>query len=128
MKPMARAQQQGAVTLIMVLVLVLLATLASGYSSRDILLGQASSQSLGRAQEARLAAQAALASAEAQLLQTLEAPPDSLDPLTPSITDPFADTALQQARHVAEQAELVLHERVGDDVDVVGHGVGLSSR
>ena len=62
MKPMARAQQQGAVTLIMVLVLVLLAPLASGYSSRGILLGQASSQSLGRAQEARLAAQAALAS------------------------------------------------------------------
>ena len=97
MKPMAPAQQQGAVTLIMVLVLVLLATLASGYSSRGILLGQASSQSLGRAQEARLAAQAALASAEAQLLQTLEAPPDSPDPLTTSITDPFADSELQQA-------------------------------
>lgn len=88
MKAIAHPSQHGAVTLIMVLALVLLATLASAYSSRSILLGQASSLSLGRAQQARLAAQAALASAEAGLRQQLD---DSATAI-----DPFADALKRQ--------------------------------
>lgn len=60
---------RGAATLLMVLGLVLLATLASAYSSRAVLTDLLASQGLARAAQARLAAQAALATAEAELLQ-----------------------------------------------------------
>ena len=62
-------QQQGAATLLLVLGLVLLATLASAWSSRAILIDLLASQGMTRAAQARLAAQAALATAEATLLQ-----------------------------------------------------------
>ena len=61
--------ERGAATLLLVLGLVLLATLASAYSSRAVLTDLLASQGLARAAQARLAAQAALATAEAVLLQ-----------------------------------------------------------
>lgn len=61
--------QRGAATLLLVLGLVLLATLASAYSSRAVLADLLASQGMARAAQARLAAQAALATAEAALLQ-----------------------------------------------------------
>lgn len=60
--------ERGGATLMMVLALVLLATLASAYSSRSVLTEQLVSQGLDRTVQARLAAQAALATAEAELL------------------------------------------------------------
>jgi len=63
------APQRGAATLLLVLGLVLLATLASAYSSRAVLADLLASQSLARAAQARLAAQAALATAESMLLR-----------------------------------------------------------
>lgn len=61
--------EQGAATLLLVLGLVLLATLASAYSSRAVLTDLLASQGLARGAQARLAAQAALATAESALLQ-----------------------------------------------------------
>ena len=61
--------ERGAATLLLVLGLVLLATLASAYSSRAVLADLLASQGLARAAQARLQAQAAMASAEAALLQ-----------------------------------------------------------
>ena len=58
------APQRGAATLLLVLGLVLLATLASAYSSRAVLTDLLASQGMARAAQARLAAQAALATAE----------------------------------------------------------------
>ena len=65
-----RFTERGATTLLLVLGLVLLATLASAYSSRAVLTDLLASQGLARAAQARLAAQAALATAEAALLET----------------------------------------------------------
>ena len=65
----AAVLQRGAATLLLVLGLVLLATLASAYSSRAVLADLLASQGLARAAQARLAAQAALATAESILLQ-----------------------------------------------------------
>lgn len=62
-------RQQGAATLLMVLCLVLLATLASAWSSRAVLMDQLTSQTRGQAQQARNASQAALATAQADVLR-----------------------------------------------------------
>ena len=70
----SRKQQGGAATLLLVLGLVLLATLASAWSSRAVLMDMLGSQSRGQAQQARLAAQAALATAQADVLQAFAAP------------------------------------------------------
>ena len=59
----------GAATLLLVLGLVLLATLASAYGSRAVLAELLASQGLARAALARLQAQAAMATAEAALLR-----------------------------------------------------------
>ncbi len=69
MTPALQARQSGAATLLLVLGLVLLATLGSAYSSRAVLADLLASQGMARAAQARLAAQAALATAEAALLQ-----------------------------------------------------------
>ena len=69
MTPALQARQSGAATLLLVLGLVLLATLGSAYSSRAVLADLLASQGMVRAAQARLAAQAALATAEAALLQ-----------------------------------------------------------
>lgn len=61
--------QHGATTLLLVLAMVMLATLASAYGSRSILIDLMASQGIGRASEARLSAQAAMATAEAALMQ-----------------------------------------------------------
>lgn len=68
--------ERGAVTLLLVMGLVLLATLASAYSSRAVLTELLVSQGLDRGAQARLAAQAALATAEAVLLQPQTLSPD----------------------------------------------------
>ena len=69
MSASATDRQRGAATLVLVLGLVLLATLASAYSSRAVLTDLLASQGMARAAQAQLAAQAALASAEAELLR-----------------------------------------------------------
>lgn len=63
-----RPPSRGAAQLLLVLVLVGLAALASAMASRSVLSDMLAVQAWGRAQEARLAAQAALATAEAELL------------------------------------------------------------
>ena len=60
--------------MLLVLGLVLLATLASAWSSRAVLMDRLGSQSRGQAQQARLAAQAALATAQADVLQAFAGP------------------------------------------------------
>lgn len=77
----AADRQRGATTLVLVLGLVLLATLASAYSSRAVLTDLLASQGMARAAEAQLAAQAALASAEAELLRPQASSPDQ-DPFS----------------------------------------------
>lgn len=67
-----RSSQLGAATLLMVLGLVLLATLASGLSSRTVLMDLLTTQSFGQSLHARHAAQGALATAEAQIQQIFE--------------------------------------------------------
>ena len=69
-------RQQGAATLWLVLGLVMLATLASAYSSRAILMDLLTSQGMARAAQARWAAQSALATAEMLLLQPEAGTPD----------------------------------------------------
>ncbi len=76
MSPRPPPSERGAVTLLLVLGLVLLATLASAYSSRAVLTDLLVSQGLDRSAQARLAAQAALATAEAVLLQVQTLSPD----------------------------------------------------
>jgi len=76
---------RGAATLLLVLGLVLLATLASAYSSRTVLADLLASQGLARATQARWMAQAALATAEAALLQP-EASAPTVHPLNASPT------------------------------------------
>ncbi|MFM7026518.1 MAG: hypothetical protein ACKOWC_10735 [Limnohabitans sp.] len=68
--------QQGAATLLLVLALVLLATLASTYSSRAILSDLLASQGMGRASQARLSTHAAMATAESALMQADASTPD----------------------------------------------------
>jgi hypothetical protein len=68
------APQRGAATLLLVLGLVLLATLASAWSSRAVLMDLLTTQTRSQSQQARHAAQAALATAESDLLQMFSAP------------------------------------------------------
>ena len=73
----AAREQSGAITLLVALGLVVLASLASFYSSRSVLMDQSAGHNHARAAQARLAAQAALATAQGELAQ--QAPPyDSL--------------------------------------------------
>ena len=60
-------RQHGAITLLVVIGLVVLASLASFYSTRSVLMDQLASNNHARASQARLAADAALASAQATL-------------------------------------------------------------
>ncbi len=81
-------RQHGATTLLLVLGLVLLATLASAWSSRAVLIDLLTSQTRGQALQARSAAQAALATGQADVL-------DAFGQSVPQ--DPFADQALRAA-------------------------------
>lgn len=85
-----RPSQRGAATLLMVLGLVLLATLASGLSSRAVLMDLLTTQSFGQSLHARHAAQAALATAEAQILQIFDstAPPQTWPLSNPKVVCP----------------------------------------
>lgn len=58
------APQRGAITLLVAIGLVMLASLASFYSARSVLLDQLASHNHARASQARLAAEAALASTQ----------------------------------------------------------------
>ena len=82
------AHQRGAATMLLVLGLVLLATLASAWSSRAVLMDLLSSQTRGQALQARAAAQAALATAQADVLKAFgQTVPE----------DPFASQVLRTA-------------------------------
>ena len=59
--------QPGAITLLVAIALVVLAALASFYSSRSVLMDQLAGQNHARASQARLMAEAALASAQADI-------------------------------------------------------------
>ena len=59
--------QHGAITLLVAIALVVLAALASFYSSRSVLMDQLAGQNHARASQARLLAEAALASAQADI-------------------------------------------------------------
>ncbi len=59
--------QRGAITLLVAIALVVLAALASFYSSRSVLMDQLAGQNHARATQARLMAEAALASAQADI-------------------------------------------------------------
>lgn len=61
--------QTGAITLLVAIGLVALASLASFYSSRSVLMDQLAGQNHTRAAQSRLAAQAALATAQADMTQ-----------------------------------------------------------
>jgi Tfp pilus assembly protein PilX len=61
------APQRGAITLLVAIGLVLLASLVGFYSARSVLLDQLTSHNHARASQARLAAEAALASAQAMV-------------------------------------------------------------
>lgn len=63
-------RQNGAITLLVAMGLVILASLASFYSARSVLMDQLASHNHARASQARLAANAALASAQATLPST----------------------------------------------------------
>lgn len=64
-RPPHMAPQGGAITLLVAIGLVVLASLVSFYSARSVLLDQLASHNHARASQARLAADAALASAQA---------------------------------------------------------------
>jgi hypothetical protein len=68
-------REQGAATLLLVLGLVLLASLASAWSSRAVLVDLLGSQTRGQVQQARSAAQAALATAQADVLRSFAQSP-----------------------------------------------------
>ena len=70
--------QRGAITLLVAIGLVVLASLVSFYSARSVLVDQLANHNHARASEARLAADAALASAQAA---TAAAYPAQLNPL-----------------------------------------------
>ena len=63
-------RQSGAITLLVAIGLVILASLTSFYSTRSVLMDQLASQNHASANQARLAADAALASAQAALTGT----------------------------------------------------------
>ena len=78
--------QRGAASLLLVLGLVVLATLVSGLASRAVLMDLLTTQARGQSLQARHAAQAALAAAEADLLLAFGQMP---------ATDPFADASMR---------------------------------
>lgn len=84
----ATREERGAATLLLVLGLVLLATLASAWSSRAVLMDLRTSQTRGQAQQARNAAQAALATAQADVLRAFA---------QPGAEDLFADKTMSLA-------------------------------
>ena len=86
--PVKPRHERGAATLLMVMGLVLLATLASAWSSRAVLMDLVGSRTREQAQQARNAAQAALATALAEVMR-------AFDPS--SAWDPFADPLLRVA-------------------------------
>ena len=63
-------RQRGAITLLVAIGLVILASLTSFYSARSVLMDQMASQNHARAKQSQLAAEAALASAQAVLSAT----------------------------------------------------------
>jgi Tfp pilus assembly protein PilX len=67
MKPSARLGQSGAITLLVAITLVMLASLASFYSARSVLLDRLASNQQGHATQSRLSAEAALAWSRAEL-------------------------------------------------------------
>ena len=71
----AHRHEQGATTLLLVLGLVVLASLASAWSSRAVLMDLLGSQTRGQVQQARSAAQAALATAQADVLHSFAQAP-----------------------------------------------------
>lgn len=100
-----RRAAPGAITLLMAIGLVVLASLASFYSTRSVLVDQLASQNHAHAHQARLAAQAALAWAQADLAAGRN--PSPLDWTTPGacplgITGPqWQCIALPPAPHPA---------------------------
>ena len=86
MKRPTPCRQLGAATLLLVLGLVLLGTLASAWSSRAVLTDLLSTQARSRSLQARGAAQAALAAAQADVLQAF-----ALAPAGDGFTDPAHD-------------------------------------
>lgn len=69
-RPHPARQQTGAITLLVALTLVMLASLASFYSARSVLMDQLASHNHARASQARLAAEAALATAQGTVAGT----------------------------------------------------------
>ncbi|MBD8050616.1 hypothetical protein [Limnohabitans radicicola] len=65
--PQTTDAQHGAITLLVAIALVVLAALAGFYSSRSVLMDQLAGQNHARASQARLLAEAALASAQADI-------------------------------------------------------------
>lgn len=63
-------QQTGAITLLVAIGLVILASLASFYSSRSVLMDRLATQNHANASQARWAAEAALASAQAEFMKS----------------------------------------------------------
>ena len=86
--PSVAGGETGAATLLLVLGLVLLATLASAWSSRAVLVNLLTSQTRGQSHQAQSAAQAALATAEADVLRAFD---------SPQAQSPFSDKALSIA-------------------------------
>ena len=80
----ARASARGAANWLLVLGLLLMASLASAWSLRAVWLDLLGTQARSQAQQARWAAQAALASGQAVLQQTLS--PQAPDPFSASTT------------------------------------------
>ena len=75
MTPVRRPSvQSGAITLLVAIGLVVLAALASFYSSRSVLMDQLAGHNHARAAQSRMAAEAALAWAEADLGQHSSTP------------------------------------------------------
>ena len=66
-RPQTTDAQHGAITLLVAIALVVLAALAGFYSSRSVLMDQLAGQNHARASQARLLAEAALASAQADI-------------------------------------------------------------
>ena len=80
-----RASARGVANWLLVLGLLLMASLASAWSLREVWLDLLGTQARSQAQQARWAAQAALASGQAVLAQTLAAP-QAPDPFSASAT------------------------------------------
>ena len=64
----SHSRQDGAITLLVAMGLVVLASMTALFSARSVLVDQLASHNHGRGSQARLAAEAALASAQSALL------------------------------------------------------------